>query len=97
MPPRPRHAGHLLDGLLRPLEPGDDAQRDHEIEGPVLEGQGLDIADSDGERAGDPSLCRMPARQLDHSLDRVDGVNAQPALGQGDRHEARAAADLQYP
>src|SRR5438128_2719355 len=41
----PDHASHLLNGQLGLPEPGQEADRDHEVEGTVFEHQGIDIAD----------------------------------------------------
>src|SRR6266446_8165273 len=82
---RPRHTSYLLHCQLWSLEPGNDTERDHEVEGTVLKGQGIDIAKFQGEQVGDLRFRCMLPRQLDHDLDGINRIDAEPALGQSNR------------
>src|SRR2546421_3078424 len=97
MSTQPCHTRHLLYCLLRPLEPGNDTNRDHKVEGLFLEGQRIDIANVQGKQTVSPRLQRKPMRLLDHSLTGVNGVDAQPALCEGNCHEAGTTANLEHP
>jgi len=94
IPAWPRHTGYLLHCQLWSVEPGNDAERDHEVEGAVLEGQGIDIAKFQGKQIGDLRLRCMLLRQLDHDLNGINRIDAEPALGQSNRQEPSAAANL---
>src|SRR5205807_1558564 len=48
------------------------------------------------EQVGDSSLYRMLACLLDHRLNRIDGVNAEPTLGERNCQETGTTAYLQH-
>src|SRR2546430_759265 len=65
-------ASHLLDGQLCLGKPGQDADRNHEIEGAIFERQGIDITDIYLEQVSDPVHRRILMRLLDHSYTGID-------------------------
>src|SRR6266702_1743007 len=91
------HATHFLHCQFRLIKPGNDSNCDHQVECPIIEVQRINTTHVQREQVGDSSLYRMPACLLDHRLNRIDGVNAEPALGEGNRQETGTAANLQYP
>src|SRR5438105_12012848 len=88
---------HLGDALSRRVEPGDHAQREHQVVSPGLRLQGVHVAPDRMDLIGDALRSRLAAHHRHHGLHRVDGVHPQATAGEGNAAEPGPGAHVENP